>query len=249
MRIVDGLLSRRDFLSVAMTAGAMSAAGLIVGSRAFPSESEIKNRLAGKTIKIKGDIRVNGKTIKTEIEIFDKDILTTGNKSQAWAILDNDIAAQFNQNTVVSIHGNMPPEGNSLKGLDLNLVSGSVLAQARKFDKAEGYPFVVRTPVATAGVRGTTFYVEHMSPEKTYICACYREVIFTPVANPDLAITKNVSSHTAYIISAPGDGKNEIFNPAEMIGHNDYEIEDLRKALKKETGHDSEYPRREDSGC
>ncbi|HOY65135.1 MAG TPA: FecR family protein [bacterium] len=247
MRIVDGLLSRRDFLSVAMTAGAMSAAGIIVGSRAFPAEPELKNRLAGKIIKIKGDIRVNGNPIKAGIEVFDKDILTTGNKSQAWAILDNAIAAQFNQNTLVSIHGNIPPEANSLKGLELNLVSGSVLAQTRKFDKAEEYPFVVRTPVATAGVRGTTFYVEHMSPEKTYICACYKEVTFTPAANPGLAITKNVSKHTAYIINAPGDGNNEIFNPAGLIGHDDYEIEALRKALKKETGHDSEYPRREDS--
>ncbi len=238
----DSYITRREFVRDVLAAG-MSVAAM--GISAFPvsaAEQETNTRKpAGRIIKIKGDVSLNGASAAAGDQVFENDALKVGKKSQAWLLFDNTSVSQFNQLTSVNISRNAGPDGSGMKGLSLFLTAGSVLSQTKKLAKGEEYQFTVRTPVAVAAVRGTTFFTEIMAEDRTYICACYKQVVFTPVTAPDLQKVLDVDKHTAFFIDSKGDDEKTIFTKAGLIDHTDEEIEYLRKMLKRETGFDSEY--------
>lgn len=92
--------------------------------------------------------------------------------------------------------------------------------------------FLVRTPGAVAGVRGTAFYMESRSIDQTYICLCEGKL---DVATPDTALqiaAAHRSHHTPVLISSDKTGKLSA-GPAPMINHTNADITSLESVLRK----------------
>jgi hypothetical protein len=93
-------------------------------------------------------------------------------------------------------------------GIELRLLRGGLLSRV-----TPGTRFSVETPTAVAAVRGTTFYVQAESPEKTYICLCQGHL---HVSARDAAKDLVSDNHTAV---RAGPGAIEAAGMGHHTGH------------------------------
>ncbi len=97
-----------------------------------------------------------------------------------------------------------------LKGeVELRLERGSLFSHVR-----HGTPFSVLTPAVAASVRGTTFYVQVDSPDKTYLCLCEGRLRVTA---PGLLRDLETQHHEALRVTR--DGAAATAAAAGMEGH------------------------------
>lgn len=110
-----------------------------------------------------------------------------------------------------------------------NLQTGSELRQGaltmvlkRISTGANGEGFVVRTPSAVAGVRGTSFFLKVESPTSTYVCACNGVV---QVLGPDGSQLKElVGNHHAGARIQSAGGAPQL-SDAPLLYHTDADLE------------------------
>lgn len=149
------------------------------------------------------------------------------NKARITTAADGNIELIFNQRNVIRI------APNSLVILDFNATSreidlqkGAATSVLKKLEKiGNNDAFTLKTPLATAGVRGTSFCVwVSQDSSETYICACNGSVqtIDAAGANEELL---EAAHHVARIYSKTPDGISKV--PGGLLHHDDASVQEV----------------------
>jgi hypothetical protein len=87
---------------------------------------------------------------------------------------------------------------------------------------ANGRGFVVRTPGAVAGVRGTSFFIKAMDDHTTYVCSCNGAI---QIADASGRTVKDFEAphHKAYLFSTSGGSVN--VTDSTLLYHTDADME------------------------
>lgn len=236
-------MSRRVFIrSAAGTVACLLTEPHMFFSAQNASAADEMRLPVGRVLTVKGNARVNDAAMSVGTPLFENDVIQVGKKSTVRVLLDDSVVCQFNAMATARLKRDTPGQTDAFpKGLEIDLSAGGVLTHTRKFPSPGQYRFKITTPAAVAGVRGTTFYVEVMPQNRTYVCACYNEVAMSPANDRTNEKRIKTIEHKAHFIRPGGKTEKEIFKPAPLIHHTDMEILRLKDILKKETGHDSEF--------
>ncbi len=111
-----------------------------------------------------GDVKVNSASVEIGDIVKEKDIITTGSDSFCDVKIGSSIIRIKEESNVVL--SSLMRDGDSEK-VDLNLSIGKMICKPKKLVKDER--FLVKTPTAVAGVRGTQFTVEADKKKTTRI--------------------------------------------------------------------------------
>jgi hypothetical protein len=106
--------------------------------------------------------------------------------------------------------------GSELRQGALTLVLKSLVASA------SGDSFLVRTPSAVAGVRGTSFFLKVESPTSTYVCACNGDV---HVLGADGASLKDLAGSHHKAVRIEGTGGAPQVSDSTLLYHTDADLE------------------------
>lgn len=113
--------------------------------------------------------------------------------------------------------------------IQLSLDYGSMLTTVRPAEAGGPRLFVLATPSATVGVRGTTFYTESRAIDQTYMCLCDGAIdVETRTDTGNMRTTPG--KHMAVTIAPDFAGAFKL-TPAKMMGHTDADISALQKIL------------------
>lgn len=112
----------------------------------------------------------------------------------------------------------------------LTLEYGSMMSVVAKADKK----FVLRTPAASVGVRGTAFYVESRALDQTYICLCEGSL---EISDADSGTIQRIDNpdrkqHKPVLIAPSAAGVMRATS-APMINHTNADIASLESILQK----------------
>lgn len=165
---------------------------------------------------LKGDVKVNGKTISENIQIRANDVITTGENSQLIFIIGKDVY-RLGSNTQLEVKGE-----NKLIN-SMRLVTGGLMSVFEKGSRRE-----LHTTSATIGVRGTGFYCS-IEKEQTYFCTCYGT---TEVSTQEGERTIQSTHHKPYFI----DHKTGEFSlpPPDLKNHTDDELIYLESLVNRQ---------------
>jgi hypothetical protein len=203
-------MNTRSVVACVALAAAVSAGpvfGQTVGATARSSVVYLEGQVAidGRPAAI-GDTVPLGATIATaaqslcEIEFNAKNVVRLG----------EDTTLVFNP-------GNLQ-QGSELKKGTLALVlrNISTVASAARF--------TVRTPSAVAGVRGTTFFINALDANTTYVCSCNGSVHVEDLAGGS-AHDMVSAHHKAYLFTSSASGVNVA--DSTLLYHSDADMEKL----------------------
>lgn len=112
--------------------------------------------------------------------------------------------------------------------ISLNLDYGTLMSTVVRTNRQK---FFLKTPAVTAGVRGTSFYVEARSIDQTYVCLCDGTLDLT---TPDTTLTLQAltRAHHQPVLVSPNAAGALAASSAPMINHTNADIEDLEAVLK-----------------
>ncbi|EQA36211.1 sigma factor regulatory protein, FecR/PupR family [Leptospira inadai serovar Lyme str. 10] len=120
------------------------------------------------------------KIVKNATFLTDEWIRTKDKSSLRFAFIKTGISFEVRQNSVLRILSSNKTQSlaeyknNTVENAKAVLVSsGSLESSVREKDKSKKYKLFVVTPVATVGVRGTEFYVDSTTPDKSTV-GCFQ---------------------------------------------------------------------------
>jgi len=173
--------------------------------------SMISSLNAMQSVKISGEVLVNGKKLEKNQKIKFGDFIQTKSKSKVvFNIGKSAFLANSNSKFSVKKVGSKQV---------LNVIAGGALAV---FQHGDGN-HEVKTPNMTAGIRGTGVFAQ-VKDGKTYFCTCYGE---TELFNEHNHYAKKLKATHHNMVWVT---KTNIKPEKKMIGHNDTdlrEVEDL----------------------
>ena len=165
---------------------------------------------------LEGDVTING----VSASIGDTIPLGAVVKTSAASLADIDFnlrnAIRLSENTTFVFNPDNLRTGSELRQGTLTLVLKKLSASVT------GPAFLVRTPSAVAGVRGTSFFVKVESATSTYVCAC-NGVVQVLESGGKLARELVASHHKAVRISSEGSAAQ--ITDAPMLYHTDEDLE------------------------
>ena len=170
---------------------------------------------AGQSIyRLNGNVKVNGKVADLNTKIGPKDVVETGEKSEAIFVIGGN-AMILRANSELAMDGEEDNSNFIISGL--RMLSGKLLSVSRNQKHR------VQTRTATIGIRGTGFYVE-ADPELTYFCTCYGVTDIQTTDDPASKDTVEATHHDKplYILNKEQEGKN--IRRAGFINHEDQEL-------------------------
>ena len=131
-------------------------------------------------------------------------------------------AVRLSENTSLVFNPNNLQMGSQLRQGALTLVLKNLLVGSN------GQGFLVRTPSAVAGVRGTSFFMKVESETSTYVCACNGAV---QVFGSDGQLAKELaaSHHKAVHIDTSGSAAQ--VTDAPRLYHTDADLEGVAAAI------------------
>jgi hypothetical protein len=131
-------------------------------------------------------------------------------------------AIRLGENTTLVFNPNNLQTGSELRRGALTLVLKKLT------NGATGQGFMVRTPSAAAGVRGTSFFMKVESPTSTYVCACNGVVqVFGSDGQPTRELAG--SHHKAVHIDTSGSAPQ--VTDAPRLYHTDADLEGVASAI------------------
>ena len=158
--------------------------------------------------KVKGDVSINGKEVKSGVKVNLGDFIKTGKKSKIVFNVGED-AFMAKENTEFKI--------NKKDGVQrLNIISGGILSVFKKGNNTD-----VITENMTAGIRGTGVYMESLEG-KSYFCLCYGETDFEIHKTQK---HKSLEARHHQMIWVKKDGT--VKKAKVMRNHNDDELREL----------------------
>src|SRR5271157_1184811 len=149
-------------------------------------------------------------------------VLTTSAGSLVDIEFNTRNAIRLSENTTLVFNPNNLQIGSELRQGALTLVLKQLTVGAT------GQGFLVRTPSATAGVRGTSFFMKVESATSTYVCACNGDV---QVFGRDGTLARELaaSHHKAVHIDTSGSAPQ--IQEAPRLYHTDADLEGVAAAL------------------
>lgn len=198
---------RRAFLLKALASGLLAAwsggaAAQLLGRRPQPLA-------AGQSIyEVTGAVSVNGQPATAATRISPNDRIETGRNAQLIFVVGSD-AFILRENSRLEL------TGRSAVADVMRVVTGAMLSVFGRGQKR------VIVPTAALGIRGTGLYVES-SPQQSYVCTCYGEVLITATDDPGLSerIVSNHHDAPRYVLARGA----ERIRPAPFINHSDLEL-------------------------
>lgn len=193
---------RRQFLLTALTSGAaLSLPGLAHASQIS---------------QIEGNVWVNGKRADYATPIGAGDTVHTGSNSSITFVEGQD-AYLLRANTFLTL------QGRSAVVDFLRLTTGAFMAVFGQGNKT------LRSPQATAGIRGTGVYMS-IEEDSTYFCDCYGEVALISEDGVKSEIITATNQHNARYISNDNfiDGS---FKKAGLVDHSAAELDMLESLV------------------
>jgi hypothetical protein len=195
---------RRDFLLRSVAAGA----GLLLPAVAG----------AGEMREAQGTVAINGRPVAAGAAVQALDVVTTGAASSAVVIMNRDVLL-LRPSSEVEILGKA--KSSVLTGL--RMFTGGVLGVFGRGKERQ-----LLTSTATIGIRGTGVYLE-ASPEQTYVCTCYGEVVIEDQHRSEKRLVL-AGYHTPNVVyAAQKDGA--MMQKAGFANHTDEELIRLEKLV------------------
>lgn len=193
---------RRQFLLNALASGAaLSLPGLA-------NASQIAN--------LEGNVWVNGKRADFATPIGIGDTVHTGSNSSITFVEGQD-AYLLRANSFLTL------QGRSAVVDFLRLTTGAFLAVFGQGNKT------IRSPQATAGIRGTGIYMS-IQEDRTYFCNCYGEVALISEDGIKSEIITSTTQHNARYISNDSFSESG-FTKAGLLDHGAAELEMLESLV------------------
>lgn len=178
---------------------------------------------------VQGKASVDGKPAAIGAVVANKSKIETGANASLDLVFDDRNIIRIAQNSLVVLDFNA-----SSKSLDLQ--KGAATSVLKKLEKLSGKDsFTLKTPLATAGVRGTSFCVwVSQDGGETYICACNGSVNTLDAKGGQEELLES-AHHVARIYSKDGNGISKV--PATMLHHDD----DSVQAVATQIGYDIDW--------
>lgn len=222
---------RRDFLVKALTMGLLAAGGPMLAAGCAGVAGRRPHELPpGRSIyRRRGNVRVDGLQAGEETIVRPDATIETGSNSELIFVVGKD-AFIVRENSTIELSpraasgggGGADDDGmfDSVIG-SLRAVSGKILSVFGERGPDESLS--MRSPTATAGIRGTGVYME-AERDRTYVCTCYGSTLLGAIGDPDATEAITASHHDAprYILAEGKAGKR--IEPAPMINHTDMEL-------------------------
>jgi hypothetical protein len=204
-------MNRRRLVLSSMTAAGLSLWGAHLQANG--------NRPAATGVrKAQGDVRINGKPVRTGQMVLPGDTVTTGAGSESVYVMGNS-AFLVRENSTVSY------SAEALAAV-MRVVTGKVLSVFGPGSTR------IETPTATVGIRGTGCYIEAQA-EQVYFCLCYGAADVVPSGDRAQAMSLVTRYHdTPFYIGA--DTAKPLIQSAPVINHRDYELTLLENAVGRE---------------
>ncbi|HWA11540.1 MAG TPA: iron dicitrate transport regulator FecR [Burkholderiales bacterium] len=200
---------RRAFLLRSIAAGA----GLLLPASAG----------AGELREAQGSVAINGRAAVRGATVRPLDVVTTGAGGSAVVIMSRDVLL-LRPSTELEILG----KAKSAVLTGLRMLTGGVLGVFGK-----GRERQLLTATATIGIRGTGVYLE-ASPEQTYVCTCYGEVVIEDQHRSEKRLVL-AGYHTPNVVYAQmKDGT--MMQKAQFANHTDAELIRLEKLVGRRPG-------------
>lgn len=170
-------------------------------------------------VELLGDVRINGQAPALDQVIQSDDLIETGPGSTLIFVIGGS-AFHVRQNSRLVVTQNLSTQAVSA----LRLLTGAIVSVWGK-----GTTSQIRTPVMTAGIRGTGTYVE-IPPDqegRTYFCTCYGTVDLSSGTDNKLSVSEY---HEAFW-AEPSPQQGQYLTPAKLLNHTDEEIEYLAQLI------------------
>jgi hypothetical protein len=165
-----------------------------------------------------GNVRVNGKRATRTTRIKAGDTVETGPGGTVWFVIGKD-AFLLRERSRVSF--DKAGTKSTVIGA-LRVVNGGLLAAFGEGARR------LRTPTATAGIRGTAIYVEASAP-RTYFCTCYGTVDLSDKTGKERKLVIS-GYHTGHMVYAKPIAGSKM-SAAEFKHHTDAELVKLEKLV------------------
>ena len=120
--------------------------------------------------KVKGSVSINGVKAKAGDEANIGDIVSTDTKSSF-----ADVRLPNNNGIVRIVGGSIKIEKTKNKGSLISLLKGKLFSYFKKTEKKSNRKNIVKTEMASYGVRGTRFVVE-IEDDEDFLCVCHGSV-------------------------------------------------------------------------
>jgi len=165
--------------------------------------------------RIKGDVRINGRSAEQGQRVTSGDLIETGRNAELVFVVERD-AFLLRANSRLEFGAKAANSALTV----LRVLTGALLSVFESGARRE-----IRTATATIGIRGTGIYVE-AAARRTYACTCYGEAELIPVDEPGAAETVRTKRHDQprYIY---GRGMPNMMEAAPVINHTDAELQML----------------------
>ncbi len=161
-------------------------------------------------VSVTGEVRADGRPVKAGAAVRPGQLLAAAEGASADLRLGKGAVVRL----MPGAEAAAVREGG---GVLVRLQKGGLLSLVKTGDK-----FKVKTPVTAASVRGTVFYVQVDSPQKTYVCICRGRL---GLETGRLSGTLTATHHHAVDVTLDGGGR---MVPGTMRGHTDEDIASLR---------------------
>jgi len=169
----------------------------------------------------KGDVRINGRPARENMELVAGDVIVTGPGAELVFVAQKD-AYLVRENSRVELAGT----AGALVLAGLRVVTGAVLSV---FERGHAKRLVTST--ATIGVRGTGVYVES-ERSRSYVCTCYGVTEIAPLADPAHSERISTTHHEEpRYVHASGE---TMMVKAPVLNHSDAELTLLEWVVGRE---------------
>jgi len=173
---------------------------------------------SGQVVFVDGDVTVNNREADTGDVLTGPNTIKTGDASTVEVMFGGRNIFRLGPNSLVRI------DFSQLKKT-VNLDKGEFTSVLKKLARTTGESaFILKTPTANAGVRGTSFHVM-VSDNSTYFCACNGSVMLDDGTPADTVQLTN-AHHGARIFTKQADGSIAV-TEAGLQGHTDADLETL----------------------
>ncbi len=173
---------------------------------------------------LEGNVSMDGESLAIGDTVDPGSTLTTGEDSYCEVVFGGKNVFRILESTVAVIdlergRGNIRVDRGSMAFL---------LKRLSALD-AEEPEFLVDTPSAAFGVRGTAFFVALESPASSYVCACNGSLQVEDAAGGNIQELTGYH-HKALRIKKTGDGTFEFSAPG-LLYHDDEDMNNLAKSI------------------
>jgi len=168
---------------------------------------------------LEGEVFINGAIAHFGSVVSDNDIIKTGKNSYCDIVFNKGNIFKLEPNTLIEIKWN-ENQINIKKG-----AMGSVFSRLHAL-LPQGKLLSLNTPSASAGVRGTSFYIRVEDEKNTYICTCNGSLKLSSGSESFQDTTRH---HKAYRFTM--EGNDTKISSAGLLYHNDESMNELAQKI------------------